>query len=282
MAGDKEAESGGAEPVMPTEPAEAAAFSVPATPAVPTAPPVESGEYARRGGEPYRQLEGKCKTLTVMTYVMIGVAALSAISYLNFYLKLDEWLDPSTVPTDEGFDNLALAESLTGFTGYGVLLVAIPLTVVLVLWFRAAYRNLNYFKVQQRYRQGWAVWSWFVPIWQSFRPVQMANDMTKAIRRWNPQTKLTPNAIAVWWGLVLVAGFLAMRDAIFYLRAETLEELRTSSAISVAYFLIEIVALLAMLWFIRNITREQTARQFFVTTATPAADGERKTDDRDH
>jgi len=89
-------------------------------------------------------------------------------------------------------------------------------TILLVLWLRRMYRNLaSLGKLGTRFRRGWAVWGWFVPVLNLFRPKQMINEVwyagdleLPARYRYIAPRERVPGVLNVWWGFWIGAGLL--------------------------------------------------------------------------
>lgn len=85
---------------------------------------------------------------------------------------------------------------------------------VFIAWFFRAYKNLRRLGVENmRYRTGWAIGAWLIPIFNWFRPKQIANDVWRGSERgvdvatqWRRVT--VPNFVHWWWGLFLAQWFL--------------------------------------------------------------------------
>lgn len=83
-----------------------------------------------------------------------------------------------------------------------------------IAWFFRAYKNLRRLGVENmRYRTGWAIGAWFIPIFNWFRPKHIANDVWRGSERgvdvatqWRRVT--VPNFVHWWWGLFLAQWFL--------------------------------------------------------------------------
>jgi hypothetical protein len=96
------------------------------------------------------------------------------------------------------------------YGGIGIVqLLALITTAVLFLrWFYAAYGNLPLLSAgSPRFKRGWAIGAWFVPILNLFRPKQIANDIWRgsdpqlspeASPDWSGGS--LPGLYALWWG----------------------------------------------------------------------------------
>ncbi|MBW2278874.1 MAG: DUF4328 domain-containing protein, partial [Deltaproteobacteria bacterium] len=63
-----------------------------------------------------------------------------------------------------------------------------------------------------RYAPGWAVGSWFVPIMNLFRPVQMMGDVFRisASIRADSSPRGMPGLVQAWWAAWLLSAVLSM------------------------------------------------------------------------
>jgi Domain of unknown function (DUF4328) len=128
---------------------------------------------------------------------------------------------------------LAIADAAQGDpsgTGLRVLsyvqgVVNLALTVLGLLWFFRAYSNLRVLGVPRlRFSPGWSVGAWFIPIFNLWRPKQIANDIWRGSDPDAPadqgdawQRAAVPAIVHVWWALwVAGLGFaiVAVVDAL--------------------------------------------------------------------
>src|SRR5206468_1879963 len=80
--------------------------------------------------------------------------------------------------------------------------------VVFLVWTHRTYRNLAPLGVSGlRFRSGWAIGAWFVPVLAIWRPKQIVNDTWRASDRDLPPSaaradwggRRTPALMAAWW-----------------------------------------------------------------------------------
>lgn len=149
------------------------------------------------------------------------------------------------------------------------LLVYIGAAVVFIRWFHAAYSNLPGLGVTSlRFKRGWAIGAWFVPILNLWRPKQIANDVWRAgnpdLARANVVSlseQPTTLLLDVWWGAWLIAGFLdnIVNRALW--NGDTLESLQSAARFDIAAAGVEIVAGVLAVLVIRRTTIRVTARR---------------------
>jgi len=106
--------------------------------------------------------------------------------------------------------------------------------IAFIAWFHRSYANVAALAPERaRYRPGWAIGGWLLPILHLFRPKQIANDIWWATTS-PPGNQRVSSLLQWWWGVWLISQQLDIRAAARSLGAETLDELRTSSAFWIA------------------------------------------------
>jgi Domain of unknown function (DUF4328) len=97
--------------------------------------------------------------------------------------------------------------------GVGYVLIG---PIAFLPWFFRAYSNLGRLGVAHlRYRRGWAIGAWFVPILNLFRPKQIANDIDRASAPgaivggpvWHQRG--VARRLQWWWGTFIASGVMA-------------------------------------------------------------------------
>lgn len=93
-------------------------------------------------------------------------------------------------------------------------------------WFYRAYQNLRRLGVRTlRYEVGWAVGSWFIPIFNLFRPKQIANDLYRVtagakLHAKAPIDKHPVSPLLHWWWAVWILAFVVGQIGSFYVNTE--------------------------------------------------------------
>jgi hypothetical protein len=138
-----------------------------------------------------------------------------------------------------------------------------------IRWLHHAYRNLRALGAGNlRYASATAVWSWFVPILNLWRPKQVINDVWRASDPEAPADQSegawwgtpTPLLFAVWWFVWIVLNFVYNAAFRLFLRAESLEELQFASLLTTVSDAISVLGGLLGLAVIRRTTARQEAR----------------------
>lgn len=143
-------------------------------------------------------------------------------------------------------------------------------------WFHRAYANLSRMGVKAlRYKPVWAIGSWFIPIFNLFRPKQIANDIWRASaadahvgdERWH--ARAVGALVHWWWALFLLAGLVVGVGANVIAHAddqpvtpeaqliETLELERTGYTLDVVGSVISIAAAVLAIVVVRRLTATQ-------------------------
>jgi ABC-type multidrug transport system fused ATPase/permease subunit len=100
---------------------------------------------------------------------------------------------------------------LKGLVSYAQLFSAITF----LLWFFRAYSNLHKLVGDLKYKSGWAIGSWFVPVLNFFRPYRMMKELyqrTGEVLNANgiPETKLKTSPLGLWWTFWLLPIILSL------------------------------------------------------------------------
>lgn len=151
-------------------------------------------------------------------YLTFGAFVLFSVANLIYTLDYSDALgvaidereaasSPDTISVSEANDKYDAFNAVTG-AGF---LFAIALATAFLVWFHRAYSNAAGLTRQQlRYGTGWSVGAWFIPIFNLWRPKQIANDVWRTgdpNARDNPRWNALPVAGLVhWWWAIWILG----------------------------------------------------------------------------
>jgi len=233
--------------VPPVEPSPA-----PAPPA-PPAPPTRPGAY-----RPTRSLG---LALQLMFLAWMGLGGLLAAARIVEWRFVDRLVsNPFAVSYEQAVaaDDRAFRLGLVVTAGYVVT------GILFIIWLRRSYRNLLAFGAPStRFRDGWAIGAWFVPVLNLFRPKQIVDE---AWRRSGPGPAdafyapggRVPAVLNLWWGL-MIAG--RMFGSWFWLGSpDQPESLRFLALWLSIGAVVEIAAAAAAFWVVTLLTRRQAGR----------------------
>jgi Domain of unknown function (DUF4328) len=211
------------------------------------------------GSAPYRSLRHPAQLVIGLLVVGLLVdAAACAVELGNFSVldKLNRGID---VPVAEVTD----ADDRTVYASIAQLAVYVPTVIAFVVWFSRAYRNLERLGIRRlRFRPGWSIGAWFVPILAWYRPKQMTDDIWRASAPhgtddWHRRKVST--LIHWWWGVWIAAGLLGYCSRRLYVGAETLEEQVGASTFSTMADTLFMVAAVMAILVVRAVTARQEA-----------------------
>jgi hypothetical protein len=237
----------------------------------PYAPPASSVEGAPEvAGEnvesDFRDLSGISKKLSVVLLIGIGVHILGIVSslmQLNL-LSHEHFSMQSATANDLREREVAVLQ----------VLLYIVTAIVFGRWIYLAHRNLPSLDARYlRFRPGWAIGSFFVPIINLWAPYQAMRDLAKASRsprHWELED--TPPVIIIWWMLWLIVGFMERGTGGIGLRAQTAPELFNLTVFKLVAAVFSISLYLLALYIVRRIARDQS-ESFSRMTAGPETSG---------
>lgn len=160
---------------------------------------------------PYRSPLVAARLLRLFAVAAAAAAAVSAAyvrSASDVFRRLRR--DPLSVVQDDFVD---IAHNI-GRIYIFLIGVTIVTTLLLIAWLRRMYRNLpSLGKHDTRFRPGWAVGAWFVPILNWIRPKQMIDEVWHAgdlelpdSYTYSTEGERVPAVVNVWWGFWVVGS----------------------------------------------------------------------------
>jgi hypothetical protein len=105
-----------------------------------------------------------------------------------------------------GGDHVAAVTPVATATGEALRWTLLAAAVAFVAWFHRAYHNLHALGHRPRHAAGWAIGSWFVPLLQFVRPLQIARELWCAT---GAQAAASHGRVAGWWMATLLGAFAA-------------------------------------------------------------------------
>jgi hypothetical protein len=215
------------------------------------------------GFERYQPLSPRARWARIALVTMIAADVIAVLSGLREYILLER-LETEVVDAAE-LEASDRRQRVVAISQFAVFLFA---AIFFIRWLHRAYANIVPLGAQYpRYSTGTAIWSWFVPILNLWRPKQVANDVWRASDPEAPvdqgdswQQKDPPILYAVWWLGWVVLNFAYNIDFRIYLRAETLEELQFSSLFTVATDSASVPVALLAIAVVHRTTERQEAR----------------------
>jgi eukaryotic-like serine/threonine-protein kinase len=218
----------------------------------------------------YEPLAGRAKWAQ---RALVALVVLNAIGVVSAWFAYQ--LYGSDLITQDDLDRTDLREGLVALLTF----VAYPFAIVFFIsWFRRAYRNLPALGATGlRYRSGWTIGSWFIPIVGLILPKQIANDIWRAS---DPDERLdqgtlwqgeeVPALYQWWWGFFVVGSFLGNAAFRADLAADDIDGYRRAAVVTIASNLVDIVGATLAVLVIRRTTDRQEARAAVLAASAEA------------
>ncbi|MER5308351.1 DUF4328 domain-containing protein [Streptomyces sp. NPDC002773] len=204
-----------------------------------------------------------------LSYAVVALLASMILSdVFLFFSVLDVWFLTAggTEKNMAGFSHLGV-----DVTTWGQTLLSLPTQIVFIIWFFRVRRNAEVFASDlHRGGPGWAIGAWFVPIAQFWWPRSVAAGTWRASRR-DPygDGKEEPLALLNWWWAVWIFSVLfgTFASAV-YDDADRADEFRAGAGLLVAWTVLDTVAAVLAILFVRRLTSMQHRK---ATGMIPAA-----------
>jgi hypothetical protein len=155
-------------------------------------------------------------------------------------------------------ETIQLSDSIEGIIGLFYMIGFIISTITFIQWFRRAYFNLHLIVGNLSYSEAWASGSWFVPILNLFRPYRIMKELYVETRlllvrnRINFNQNLYTDNLGWWWTIWIISNWVGNVVFKSSLKAETINELITSSVFSMISNILGILLALITIKVIRN------------------------------
>lgn len=203
----------------------------------------------------------RAKDLISFFWVFIGFTAVAIISGY-FELRLfqniqnEGFADPGKVKAND------IRQLVAGIIQSAAYLITV---VVFLNWFRRAYGNLHRLGIEYlNQSESMALWSWFIPVVNLFRPVQIKYEIWTETqwqikqRDASYQIKNGNLLLTIWWTLFILsnlAGRLALRAAF---KEDTVNHLIEGSIASLVSDALQILEALLVILIVTRLSKMET------------------------
>jgi len=186
----------------------------------------------------------------VAAVIVDAVAVVSDLAELSLLARVEAG--------DASDAEVAANDLRQGLIGLLQLVLLVVTAVLFIRWFHRAYSNLDALGRERRWATWWAIGGWFIPIWNLFRPKQIANDVWRAS---SPAGDDDPPALyALWWTAWLASLLVGNAAARLLFGAEEIGELRAAAtAYTIADAASVVAGVLAILVVRRTTERHDAA-----------------------
>lgn len=224
-------------------------------PSAPQAPPAAAEVFGAR----YRSARGQATVASIL----LGLSALLAAAVMLVDQRMVSELGSPTRTYESLSDAGASVDSLARMQ----LLLFLVAGIGFVVWMYRAYGNLPALGIRSpRYRRGFTIGAWFIPLANLVIPKRIADDLWRAgdpdlppgDAGWRGR-KVSP-VLHWWWGLYLLSAVVSWHSAARLGSAELPDQLQAALRIDIWSQGLLIGAAVAGIWFIRRSTERQDSR----------------------
>jgi Domain of unknown function (DUF4328) len=196
--------------------------------------------------------------------LLIGVAVADAIfatSELAQLQLLVRMRDGGFASEDEMMSAAEANDLRHGFIAIALLALNVITVVVFAMWiYRVASNTHALGSPNLRFRPGWAVGWYFVPIANLWKPYQAMKEIWRASKNPGAWQSETTSAVLGWWWFWWITSSICGRISMrLSLQAEALDELITVSPVIIAASAIDLVAAIFALLVVKRIGGFQAA-----------------------
>ena len=178
-----------------------------------------------------------------------------------FQYKLIYAAGQGVLPTEAAATSNDLRQQIIGIA---YIIASILSCITFIQWFRRGYFNLHQRVNTLSYSEGWAAGGWFVPIISLYYPYRIMKEMwreTDYIISKNNSTYRSNTNISIvgwWWTLWIIVEFVGRFVAKYSLRADTIDELLTSTLSSMVQSVMSIALGLVTIKIVKEYSQKET------------------------
>ena len=210
--------------------------------------------------ESLRPNEQRAKNAVLLIWIVLAMDIISITSDF-FQYKLIYAAGQGELPTEAA---AASNDSRQQIIGIVYIIASILSCITFIQWFRRGYFNLHQRVNSLSYSEGWAAGGWFVPIISLYYPYRIMKEMwreTDYIISKNNSTYRSNTNISIvgwWWTLWIIVEFVGRFVAKYSLRADTIDELLTSTLSSMVQSVISIALGLVTIKIVKEYSQMET------------------------
>lgn len=195
-----------------------------------------------RNMENLRPNDQRARNAINLIWIVLALEVMSLLSGYMQYDLLQKVADGYDI-SDEDANANDIREQVIAIL---YLIAYITSIVTFIKWFRRAYYNLHLKISYLSHREDWAVGSWFVPIVNLYRPYQIMKEIYQETRELLLKNGISLNQnlsnanLIFWWALWLLNNFVGQFVFRLGMKAESLDEMITST---LAYMIANIIGI---------------------------------------
>ena len=175
--------------------------------------------------------EQRSQNAILLIWIALAVNCISLVSSYFQYELLQTAANGGEISTELVTSNDNREQAI----GIVQIIVFIISAITFIQWFRRAYFNLHLRVNHLSHSEGWAAGCWFVPIVNLFRPYQIMKELFQDtylfLKRNEVHTKehFSMISLSLWWTFWIIDRFVGQFVFKYAMKADTIEELTTST-----------------------------------------------------
>ena len=199
----------------------------------------------------------RAKSLILVLWLFVGLFFIGLLFSFNELSILYQLQTNNEVADSRlNFSDISLV-----IVGAFQLLFHIATIVVFLNWFRRAYANLYRLRIPIESNDSMAVWSFFIPIYNLFKPYQIMKEIwektQQAVKKIDVSFLFNKNSylIGLWWFLFIISGVVDRVAFKMALKQETVNQLIEGTKISIISDVISIINAIVLIYLVKNISQ---------------------------
>jgi hypothetical protein len=175
--------------------------------------------------------EQRSQNAILLIWIALAMNIISLISSYFQYVLLKAAANGETISIEYATSNDNREQAI----GIIQIIVFVLSAITFIQWFRRAYFNLHLRVNHLSETEGWAAGCWFVPIMNFYKPYQIMKELFQAthffLKRNEVHTRehLSIASLGLWWTFWIIDCFVGRFVLKYSLKAETIEELTTTT-----------------------------------------------------
>ena len=206
--------------------------------------------------------KGKKVILSFKINILLSLLILGSIIWQ--YMIIQEFPNNHPIP----IEILSTPEQIQNIIHVGVLLSTITCCIIFLLWFKREYHNLHAINPKLKYKEAWAIWSWFIPVINLWRPYQIMKEIytyatTTEKKEIHPEEEeiITTPIIDLWWLLWIASNVLSQVNNRL---PETTIDLKSVHILSILTFGILIIDAMLLIKIINKINSKTRIDELYI------------------
>ncbi len=224
--------------------------------------------------EGIRPLEGRARWAVI---ALVAVIVSDVIAIWSDWLEIDlmNGVLEGEVASIDDLQSNDDRQSIVGILQFFALVVS---AFFFIRWFHAGYVNLRALdQPNLRFRAGWAIGAWFVPILNLWRPKQIANDIWRGSdpdassfheSAWKDAG--IPLLLGLWWAAWIATNVIGNAVGRAWFGRDTADDIRDAATLDLASSVVDIGAAVLAVLVVRRLTARQAERGNRLAAAGPA------------